>query len=172
MNRSAPIFFLLLASCAMPPLKPELSACLARMEAHATTLRPAFAALGYRPDVRLRLDEDMNDGRGFRQSESTLGDSLPNGNVRLRPSRLCVDDVLGRAVVAHEMAHVALQHRGVAGTGITLLWEKRPWQEIEADELAYAALTRAGGDTRAAALVSCWLGKCGGKVRPEGMPRR
>lgn len=156
----------------MPPLKPELSACLARMEAHAATLLPAFAVLGYRPEVRLRLDEDMNDGRGFRQSESTLGDSLPSGSIRLRPSRLCADDVLGRAVVAHEMAHVALQHHGVAGSGITLLWEKRPWQEVEADELAYAALTRAGGDTRAAARVSCWLGRCGATVRPVGVPPR
>jgi hypothetical protein len=172
MNRLAPVFFVLLASCALPPLKPELSACLSRMEAHAETLRPVFAALGYRPEVRLHLDEDMDDGRGFRQSTSTLGDSLPSGRIRLRPSRLCTDDVLGRAVVAHEMAHVALLHRGVAGSGITLAWEKRPQQEIDADELAYAALTRAGGDTRAAVLVSCWLGKCGGKVRPEGAPPR
>lgn len=172
MTRSVPLVFLLLTGCAAPLLKPELSACLARMEAHAETLRPAFASLGYRPEVYLRLDEDMADGRGFRKSESTLGDASPSGVIRLRPSRLCADEVLAHAVVAHEMAHVSLQHRGLAGSGITLLWEKRPGQEIEADELAYAALKRAGGDARAAILVSCWLGRCGEIAKPAGIPRR
>jgi hypothetical protein len=157
---------LLLGSCAMSPAGPELTACLSRMEGHVTRLMPAFAALGYRSDVHLRLDEDLSDGRGFRSSASTLGDSSSSGSVRLRPSRVCTNDVLASAVVAHEMAHVALQHRGMAGTGITLLWEKPPRQEAEANELAYAVLTRAGGEADAATLVGCWLGRCGGNALP------
>ncbi len=172
MTRITLVLSLLLGSCAMPPLAPELTACLARMEGHAADLMPAFDALGYRPDVHLRLDDDLADVRGFRKPASTMGDALPGGSIRLRPSHVCADDMLGRAVVAHEMAHVVLQHRGVAGSGVTLLWETRPRQEVEADELAYAALTRAGGDARAAVLVSCWLGKCDG-IAPSGrMPRR
>jgi hypothetical protein len=160
MNRMAFTLFLLLTGCAMPPPRPELAACFARMERHAASLMPAFAVLGFRPEVHLRLDEDMVDGSGFRKSANTLGDALPSGSIRLRPSRLCSDDVLGRAVVAHEMSHVALQHRGVAGSGITLLWEQPPRQEVAANELAYAALKLVSGDDRAAIMVSCWLGKC------------
>lgn len=165
MTRVVIFLSVLLCACAAAPPSPELAACLARMEAHAAALRPAFAALGHRPEVYLRLDEDLADGRGFRKGESTLGDASPGGAIRLRPSRVCADEVLARAVVAHEMAHVALQHRGVAGSGVTLLWEKPAQQEIEADELALAALRHAGGDPRAAMLVSCWLGKCD---RPDG----
>jgi hypothetical protein len=166
MTRTVILLSLLLGACAATPPRPELAACLARMEAHAAHLRPAFAALGYRPEVYLRLDEDLADGRGFRKGESTLGDASPSGSIRLRPSRVCADEVLARAVVAHEMAHVSLQHRGVPGSGVTLLWEKPPRQEIEADELAYAALMRAGGDPRAATLVSCWLGRCDRPGKP------
>lgn len=172
MFRPALLILLLLAGCATQPLTPELSACLARMEGHAAGLLPAFAALGYRPAVHLRLDEDLVDVSGFRKMANTLGDASPGGQVRLRPSRLCADDVLGRAVVAHEMAHVALQHRGVVGSGITFLWEKPPRQEVEADELAYAALRRAGGDPRAAQVVSCWLDRCDERARPGRVPRR
>lgn len=161
MARLMILLSMLLGACATAPPGPEMAACLARMEMHAAALRPAFAALGHRPDVYLRLDEDLADGRGFRKGMRTLGDASPGGAIRLRPSRLCADDVLARAVVAHEMAHVSLQHRGVPGSGITLLWEKPAQQEIEADELAHAVLLRAGGDPRAALLVSCWLGKCG-----------
>ena len=82
------VLIVFLGACAMPPSRPQLAACLARMEAHAASLRPAFAALGYRPEVQLRLDEDLVDGRGFRKSESTLGDASPGGSIRLRPSRL------------------------------------------------------------------------------------
>lgn len=172
MFRPALLILLLLAGCATQPLTPELSACLSRMEGHAANLLPAFAALGYRPAVRLHLDEEMVDGNGFRKLASTLGDASPGGQVRLRPSRLCADDVLARAVVAHEMAHVALQHRGVMGSGITFLWEKPPRQEVEADELAYAVLRRAGSDPRAARLVSCWLDRCEETARSGGVPRR
>lgn len=172
MFRSALLILLLLAGCATQRLTPELSACLARMQGHAAGLLPAFTALGYRPAVHLRLDEDMVDGNGFRKQASTLGDSTPGGQVRLRPSRLCAGDALGRAVVAHEMAHVALQHRGVVGSGITFLWEKPPQQEVEADELAYAVLRRAGGDPRAAQLVRCWLDRCEETARSGRAPRR
>lgn len=172
MKRATTLLLLLLGACAMPPPRPELAACLARMEGHAASLRPAFAALGYRPEVHLRLDEEMADGNGFRKAASVLGDALPGGSIRLRPSRVCADEVLGRAVVAHEVAHVALQHRGVAGSGITLLWENPAPQEVEADQLAYAALTQAGGNADAALLVRCWLGQCERIVRPAGAPRR
>lgn len=173
MTRKATLLLiLLLNACAMPPSRPDLAACLARMEAHAASLRPAFAALGYRPAVHLRLDEGLADSRGFRAAQNTLGDSLPGGSIRLRPSRLCTDDVLARAVVAHEMAHVALQHRAVAGSGITLLWEKPPQQEAEANQLAFAALKRAGGGDPAAMLVGCWLGDCDGVAAPGSMPQR
>lgn len=167
MMRMVSFVFVLLAGCAMPPPRPELASCLARMEGHAASLMPAFASLGYRPDVRLQLDEDLADGRGFRQSANILGDASPGGGIRLRPSRLCADDALGRAVVAHEMAHVALLHRGVAGSGITLSWEPPPRLEVEANELAYVALKRAGGDGHAAVVVSCWLGRCDGIARPR-----
>lgn len=166
MTRMVVFLFVLLGSCAVVPPRPELAACLARMETHAANLRPTFTAMGYRPEVYLRLDEDLADGRGFRKSESTLGDASPGGAIRLRPSRLCADEVLARAVVAHEMAHVSLQHRSVPGSGVTALWEKPSQQEIEADELAYAVLMRAGGDVRAAMLVSCWLGKCDRQGKP------
>jgi len=171
MTRLTVFLSLLLGACAAAPPRPELAACLALMEVHAATLRPAFAALGHRPEVYLRLDEDLADGRGFRKGESTLGDASPGGAIRLRPSRVCVDEVLARAVVAHEMAHVALQHRVVPGSGVTVLWEKPAQQELEADELAFAALRRAGGDPRAAMLVNCWLGKCGRQDKPGGSSR-
>lgn len=170
MTRIAMLLLFLLSACAMPPPRPQEAACLARMEGHAASLMPAFAAMGHRPEVHLRLDEELVDGNGFAKSASILGDALPGGGIRLRPSRLCADDVLGRAVVAHEMAHVALQHRGAAGSGVTLLWD-RPQQEIEADELAYAVLSRTAGDDRAAVLVSCWLGRCDALARP-GVGRR
>ena len=171
MTRVVIFLSVLLGACATAPPRPELAACLARMEAHAANLRPAFAALGHRPDVYLRLDEDLADWRGFRKGERTLGDASPGGAIRLRPSRVCADEVLARAVVAHEMAHVALQHRGVPGSGVTVLWEKPPQQETEADELAHAALLRAGGDSRAAMLVSCWLGRCDRPGKPGGSTR-
>ncbi len=167
MLRLAMILSLLLGACASAPPTPEQAACLARMRAHAAELQPAFAALGYRPEVSLRLDEEMPDGRGFAKSDSILGDASPGGAVRLRPSRLCADEALARAVVAHEMAHVALQHRAMPGNGVTLTWEPQPL-EVAANELAYAALMRAGGDGRAARLIRCWLEGCAAMERPDG----
>lgn len=167
MVRVAILLSLLLGACAAVPPSPEYIACLARMEVHAVHLRPGFAALGYQPEFRLRLDEDLADGRGFPKGQAILGDASPGGEIRLRPSRVCRDEVLARAVVAHEMAHVALRHRGVPGTGVIVLWEKQPL-ETEADELAHAALLRAGGDPRPAQLVACWLGRC----NKPGMPGR
>ncbi len=171
MIRMALLVSLLLGACALPPPTPEQSACLDRMRAHAAELQPAFAALGYRPEVSLRLDEEMPDGRGFAKSDSILGDASPGGAVRLRPSRLCADEALARAVVAHEMAHVALQHRAIPASGVTLAWEPQPL-EVAANELAYAVLMRAGGDGRAARLIDCWLGRCAPAERPDGARRR
>jgi hypothetical protein len=167
MVRAAILLFLFLGACAAVPPSPEQLACLGRMEAHAAHLRPGFAALAYQPAFRLRLDEDLSDGRGFSKGGSILGDASPGGEIRLRPSRVCGDEMLARAVVAHEMAHVALRHRAVSGTGIIVLWEKRPL-ETEADELAHAALLQAGGDPRPAQLVACWLGRC----NKPGLPSR
>jgi len=167
MIRMALLVSLLLGACALPPPTPEQSACLDRMRAHAAELQPAFAALGYRPEVSLRLDEEMPDGRGFAKSDSILGDASPGGLVRLRPSRLCADEALARAVVAHEMAHVALQHRAMPGSGVTLAWVPQPL-EVAANELAYAVLTRAGGDGRAVRVIRCWLHGCAPAERPEG----
>lgn len=166
MMRIAMILSLLLGACALPPPTPEQAACQARMQSYAADLQPAFAGLGYRPQVDLRLDEEMLDGRGFAKPDSILGDASPGGVVRLRPSRLCADGALARAVVAHEMAHVALQHRAVPGSGVTLSWVPQPL-EVAANELAYAALVRAGGDPRAARLIHCWLGNCAPAERPD-----
>ncbi len=172
MIRTAFLVLPMLGACAMPPLAPVHLACLERMEGHAESLKPAFAALGYRSEVHLRLDEYLADGRGFAKSVSTLGDSSAGGSIRLRPSRLCSDAVLARAVVAHEMAHVALQHRGTPSEGIVVLWDKPPRLESEANELAHAALVRSGDDTGAAKLVACWLGKCdGARLTREGFGR-
>jgi hypothetical protein len=166
MVRAAILLPLFLGACAVAPPSPEQIACIARMEAHAAHLRPGFAMLGYQPEFRLRLDEDLADGRGFPKGDSILGDASPGGEIRLRPSGVCGDEVLARAVVAHEMAHVALRHRAIPGNGIIVLWEKPPL-ETAADELAHAALLRAGGDPRPAQLVACWLGRCG-----KGLPGR
>lgn len=160
-----------LSGCASTPLTPDQVACLERMEQHVVALRPAFAALGYTPPVYLRLDEDMADTRGFRKSNNVLGDAVASGNIRLRPSRVCVNEALARGVVAHEMSHVALGHRGVIGTGVTIAWEKPAEQEIEADELAYRVLFKSGSDPRAAGFLYCRLGACGGlPPAPKGRP--
>ncbi len=167
MVRATILLSLFLGACAIAPPSPEQIACLARMEAHAAHLRPGFVALGHLPEFRLRLDEDLADGRGFPKGIAILGDASPGGEIRLRPSRTCGDEVLARAVVAHEMAHVALGHRAVPGNGIIVLWEKPPL-ETAADELAHAVLVRAGGDPRPAQLVACWLGRC----NTPGLPGR
>jgi hypothetical protein len=78
---------------------------------------------------------------------------------------LCGDDAVARAVIAHEMAHVALQHRGTPGTGVVLEWEVPP-QEVEADRLALEVLRRTGGHPAAERLLACHLSNCGGMAGP------
>lgn len=151
----------LLAACTTTqPYPKEHAACYERVQQHAAQLMPVFAALGYRLEPDVRLDEEMLNNRGFRAPDDVLGDAIPNGRIRLRPSRVCVSQAIARAVLAHEMAHVALQHRGVRGTGVTLAWEKPPQQEIEADGLALKVLRQAGGHPGAVAYVACRLGSC------------
>ncbi|MDK9725525.1 MAG: hypothetical protein OEL88_11610 [Sterolibacteriaceae bacterium MAG5] len=151
----------LLAACTTTqPYPKEYAACYERVQQHAAQLMPVFAALGYRMEPDVRLDEDMVNNRGFRAPDDVLGDAIPNGRIRLRPSRVCASESLARAVLAHEMAHVALQHRGVRGTGVTLAWEKPPQQEIEADGLALKVLRQAGGYPGAVTYVACRLGSC------------
>ena len=160
---------LLAAACAAPRPYPDgYAACYERMQRHAAELLPAFHALGYRPEVRLQLDEEMRNGRGFRQPDDLLGDSVPWGRIRLRPARLCDDDAAARAVLAHEIAHVALRHQGVPDTGLVLAWERPPQQEAEADALALAAIRRAGGHPSSARYLECRLQDCGSSF--SGLP--
>lgn len=156
---------LALAGCAAAPPAPLQTACQQRMDRHAAELLPGFHALGYRPAVQLRLDDEMRDGRGFRQSGEVLGDASPGGRVRLRAARLCRQDAVARAVIAHEIAHVALQHRGTPGTGVVLEWEVPP-QEVEADRLALEVLRRTGGYPAAERFIECHRGNCGGMAGP------
>lgn len=158
-------FVIALAGCATAPSSPLQAACLARMNVHAAELLPGFEALGYRPQVNLQLDDEMRNGRGFRQSGQVLGDASPGGRVRLRASRLCGDAAAARAVIAHEMAHVALQHRGSPGTGVVLEWE-RPAQEVEADRLAIDVLRHTGGHPAAEQFLACHFDDCGPATRP------
>lgn len=165
----APLLALWLAGCTTTqPYPREHAACYERMQQQAAQLLPAFEALGHRPEIQLHLDEEMRDGRGFRQSPDIMGDALPGGRVRLRPSRVCDNVAIGRAVVAHEMAHVALQHRGAPGSGIVLQWERPPQQEMEADELALAVLLKAGGSPLAVRFIECRLRGCGGSAGGSG----
>ena len=163
-------FIIALAGCAAAPSSPLQAACLARMNVHAAELLPGFEALGYRPQVHLQLDDEMRNGRGFRQSGQVLGDASPGGRVRLRASRLCGDAAAARAVIAHEMAHVALQHRGAPGTGVVLEWE-RPAQEVEADRLAIDVLRHTGGHPAAEQFLACHFDDCGPATRrPAARP--
>jgi len=159
------------SGCSSVPLSPEQAACLTRMERHVEALRPAFANLGFTPAVYLRLDEDMLDARGFRKATTVLGDAVASGNIRLRPSRVCPDEAVARGVVAHEMSHVALRHIGVISTGVTLMWERQPQQEIEADELALRVLKATASDPRASQFLYCRLGACGELPPPQGTPK-
>lgn len=153
-----------LAGCvSTQPYPQEYAACYQGVQRHAAELMPVFNAMGYRMEIDLRLDDQMLSNRGFRQPEDILGDAIPSGRIRLRASRVCVNTSLARAVLAHEMAHVALQHMGVTGTGVTLEWEKPPKQEIEADELALKVLRQAGGYPASVAYVTCRLGPCQGQ---------
>lgn len=169
MKSCLPLFALLVlpVGCAVvPPQSPAHAACLQRMNAGAEKLLPGFAALGYRPQVRLQLDDDMRAG-GFRQPGAVLGDATPGGRIRLRTAAVCGDPVAARAVLAHEMAHVALGHLGAPGTGITLEWEKPPQQEIEADRLALEVLRRIGGDPAAERFLECHMTSCAGAPAPR-----
>lgn len=148
------------AGCAVAPLSPERAACLERMNRHSAELLPGFAALGYRPEVRLQLDEEMRDGRGFRLPDQVLGDAQRSGRIRLRAPAVCGNPAVARAVVAHEMAHVALHHLGTAPTGVVLAWEKPAPQEIEADRLALAVLRRTGGHPASERFIECHLSNC------------
>lgn len=155
----------LLAACTTTqPYPKEHAACYESVQQHAAQLMPAFNALGYSFEIDVRLDEDLLNARGFRQMGDVLGDALPNGRIRLRPSRVCANPSVVRAVLAHEMAHVALQHLGVKGNGITLAWEKPPKQETEADELALRVLRKAGGHPGAVNYIACRLGNCPGQA--------
>lgn len=165
--RLLPILLLLAAGCAVaPPQSPAVGACLQRMNAHAAELLPGFVALGYRPEVRLQLDDDMRAG-GFRQPGGVLGDATPGGRIRLRTSAVCGDAVAARAVLAHEMAHVALKHQGMPGSGVTLEWEKPPQQEVEADRLALDVLRRLGGDPAAERFLECHMTSCASAPFPR-----
>jgi len=157
----------LLAGCAAaPPQSPAQQACLERMNAHAKELLPGFAVLGHRPEVRIQLDGEMRAG-GFRQPGEVLGDATPGGRIRLRTTAVCGDRAAARAVLAHEMAHVALRHHGTPGTGVTLEWEKPPQQEIEADRLALEVLRATGGDPAAERFLECHMTNCAGTPLPR-----
>ena len=59
------------------------------------------------------------------------------------------DGALAQAVVAHEMAHVALLHHGTAGVGIVREWEDLQRREAQADALGLAALRLTGASQQA-----------------------
>lgn len=160
-----------LSACApLQPFPPGYAACYQRMERHAAALLPGFAALGYQPSVRLFVDEKLPDVYGLHAMSDVLGDALPSGRVRLRASSVCANDTLAQAVVAHEMAHVALQHRGAPTTGVVLTWEGLPPQEREADALALAVLRRINGYPLAMRFLECHSNECGGAAGARGTP--
>lgn len=160
-----------LCACApLPPYPPGYAACYERVRRQAAELAPGFAALGYRPAAELHLDENMPDAYGLHAMSDVMGDAMPDGRIRLRMSAVCGDDLLARAVVAHEMAHVALQHRGAPTTGLVLAWEGPPPQEREADALALAVLRKVGGDPRAERFLECHANGCGAAGGPKGTP--
>jgi hypothetical protein len=150
-------------SCACAPAKPypeRYAACYQRMEKHAAELAPGFSALGYQPKIHLSLDDRMPDAYGLHAMSDVMGDALPSGRIRLRPATLCNNDALARAVVAHEMAHVALQHRGAPSTGLVLEWEGDPPQEKEANALGLAVLRKVGGYPFSERFLECRLRDC------------
>jgi len=171
--RAAFLVALLAAACADVRTYPrEHAACLERLQRDAEHLLPGFEALGYRPAlVQFQLDEDMRGVRGFRKADDVMGDALPSGLIRIRPSRVCGNPDIGRAVVAHEMAHVALQHKGVPDTGLVLEWEGAPRQEKEADALALRVLRKTGGPLAAEHFVACrQLTECNPATTGSGGP--
>lgn len=154
----------------MQPYPQGYAACYERMQRHAAELAPGFAALGYRPAVRLSLDDKLPDAYGLHAMSDVMGDALPSGRIRLRPSTLCANDALARAVVAHEMAHVALQHRGAPSTGLVLEWEGPPQQENEANALGLAVLRQTGGYPAAERFLECRLTDCSFGAAAGGAP--
>lgn len=159
--------------CGCAPIQPYpdgYAACYARMRRHADDLLQGFAALGYRPAVKLQLDEKMPDAYGLNSMQDVLGDAKPDGRIRLRASAVCADDELARAVVAHEMAHVALEHRGSPSTGLVLAWEGPPKNENEANALGLAVLRRIGGHPLSERQLECRLTDCAGMAGPRGTP--
>jgi hypothetical protein len=160
-----------LSACApIQPFPPGHAACYQRMEGHVAELMPGFAALGYQPSIRLFIDEKLPDVYGLHAMSDVLGDALPSGRIRVRASSVCANDRLAQAVVAHEMAHVALKHRGAPTTGVVLTWEGLPPQEREADTLALAVLRRINGYPQAQRFLECHLNGCGGAAGPKGTP--
>lgn len=163
----------LAAACAdVRPYPREYAACFDRLQRDAAQLLPGFEAFGYRPLVQFQLNEDMRNARGFRKTDDVMGDAVPSGLIRIRPSRVCGNPVIARAVVAHEMAHVALQHKGVPDTGLVLEWEGAPSQEKEADALALSVLRKSGGPAQAEHFIECrQLLECGaGATGSAGAP--
>ena len=154
----------LLAACASVPEDPN--GCLPRMKKFAQALEPGFAALGYTFSYSIALEENLYSNWGFPSPPQVMGDAVSSGRIRLRPSRVCGDDRLGFAVVAHEMAHVALRHYNSETTGITLEWAPAK-EELEADDLGLRALRKIGASPRVWKLLECRLGQCGeGRLGP------
>lgn len=156
----------ILAGCAT--VTPESAACLARMKRHAIGLESGFAALGYTFSYSIALEEGLYSNRGFPSPPHVMGDALPSGRIRLRPSWVCGDDVQAQAVVAHEMAHVALQHRNMDTSGVSVEWAP-PREELEADALGLKALQKAGAPRAVWKFLDCRLGQCEG--RRKAVPR-
>jgi len=154
-----PLLPLLLAGCATTPADPKLQACQQGLENLSRRLMPAFERLGYRPEVRIQLDADLANGRGFPALPEVQGDSMPGGRVRLRPA-LCADAEMAGIVLAHEMSHVALHHHGTLSTGVNLAWET-PRNELEADGLARKVLQQTGARQEVVDFLACRLGQCG-----------
>ncbi|GAB2180101.1 hypothetical protein DLREEDagrD3_03240 [Denitratisoma sp. agr-D3] len=128
------------------------------MEGIAQSLLPSFASLGYRPTAYIVMDDTLANGRGFPAAPEVFGDSLPGGRIRLRSS-LCANDAFATIVVAHEMAHLALNHHGTPGTGVSLAWET-PQNELAADDLARKVLQAQGAPKPWIDYLACRLGQC------------
>ncbi|GEM_PF-4040811 len=156
MRRCAVMVAVLAAACAeVKPYPEQYATCYERLQRDAAQLLPGFEAYGYRPGVRFQMDENLRGGNGFRKANEVMGDALASGHIRVRPSRVCGNPAVGRAVVAHEMAHVALRHKGVPETGLVLEWEGMPQQEQEADALALKVLRSTGGPLQAEHFIEC-----------------
>jgi len=148
----------LLAGCVTTSPDPARAACQSRMEKLSEQLLPGFAAAGYRPTVVVLLDDKLFNGRGFPSAPEVLGDSMVGGRVRLRP-QLCDEEAMAVIVMAHEMAHIALNHHGTLATGVNLAWET-PRHEAEADALALTVLKKLHAPKAMLDYLTCRLGQC------------